>query len=244
MRFGLNGTSRHTHHSRVTHDPDPAALFDAARAGDRAAFGQLVALYQDRLYNGVLRLVGDRDEARELVQEALLKALQNIGGHRGESGAYTWMFRIAMNLAISRLRKVRRHRTFSLNARSYAGERSGEQSQAERLPDDHQPAPGDRIDRRERDALVLAALGRLDVEYRTLIVLRDLEGFDYKQMAALLDLPLGTLKSRLFRARLALREELGPYFGVEDVGGTDTSPASAPDPQGQSARNTPRSPAL
>ncbi|MEM8874537.1 MAG: sigma-70 family RNA polymerase sigma factor [Planctomycetota bacterium] len=220
-------------------EPDPAALFDAARAGDRAAFGQLVRIYQDRLYNGVLRLVGDHDETKEIVQEALLKALQNIGTHRGESGAYTWMFRIAMNLAISRLRKVRRHRTFSLNARSYANDREP----SERVADDHAPEPGDRLDRRERDALVLAAVGRLDVEYRTLIVLRDLEGFDYRQMADLLDLPLGTLKSRLFRARLALREELAPYFGVEE-----RSPASAPDPTGRSApsstENSERSPAL
>lgn len=221
MRSGINGTSQHDPNTT-----DPTALFDAARQGDRSAFGHLVQIYQDRLYNGVLRLVGDHDEAKELVQEALLKALQNISTHRGESGAYTWMFRIALNLAISRMRQVRRHRTFSLNARSYANDRSA----AERLADERTPAPGDRLDQRERDALVLAAVGRLDVEYRALIVLRDLEGFDYKQMADLLDLPLGTLKSRLFRARLALREELAPYFGVENE-----SAASLPDAAGQSA---------
>ena len=75
------------------------------------------------------------------------------------------------------------------------------------------PGPSERAEQRERDEAILAALGRLDAEYRAVLVMRDIEGFDYQQMAELLGLPLGTLKSRLFRARLALRDELRAYLG-------------------------------
>ena len=207
--------------------PDPTtpeaarerALFGRAKAGDRAAYGELAVALQGRLYNGVLRIVGDRDEAAELTQEALLKGLENLATHRGESGPYTWLFRIAANLALSRLRRVRRHRTFSLNGTSYR--REGENRHGERKDE---AAPGDRLGRRERDAFVLAALGRIDPEHRALIVMRDIEGFDYKQMAELMDWPVGTLKSRLFRARTALRDELRPYFGVEEAGNPEERP--------------------
>ena len=86
-----------------------------AQNGDRAAYGQIVVAYQDRLYNAVLRLVGDGDEAAELTQEAFTRGLMKIDSFRGEASAYTWLFRIAMNLAISELRKNKRHRVFSLD---------------------------------------------------------------------------------------------------------------------------------
>ena len=201
-------------------------LLDAAKDGDRRAYGEIAILYQERLYNGVLRIVGDHEEASELTQEALLKGLQNLQQHRGESGPYTWLFRIAMNLAISRLRKVRRRRTFSVSQAAYRANRAGDGPAADPQHADESPGPQQQLGRVERDAVVLAALGRLDVENRALIVMRDMEGFDYKQMADLLQLPLGTLKSRLFRARLALRGELRGYFDVQD-GRTAATPPPA-----------------
>src|SRR5262245_23269769 len=92
-----------------------ADLFRKAQAGDRAAFGQIVVLFQDRLYNAILRMVGDSDEARELTQETFTRALVKIDSFRGEAQPYTWLFRIAVNLSISQLRKVQRRRTFSLD---------------------------------------------------------------------------------------------------------------------------------
>ena len=83
----------------------------------------------------------------------------------------------------------------------------------DRVARDDGESPPQRVERRERDEAVLAALGRLDAEYRAVLVMRDIEGFDYQQMAEVLGLPLGTLKSRLFRARLALRDELRTYLG-------------------------------
>jgi len=191
-------------------------LLRKAQRGQREAFGQLVQLYQDRLYNAVLRLVGDREEARELTQEAFTRGFMKLDSFRGDSSPYTWLFRIAVNLAISQLRKIKRHRTFSLDAGSNGNGRHSTDDQAsglvDRLASQQAKRPSDDLEDREQGEQVLAALGRLDAEYRAVLVMRDIEGFDYQQMADVLDLPLGTLKSRLFRARLALRDELRPYL--------------------------------
>lgn len=197
-------------------------MLQKAQAGDRGAYGQIVVLYQDRLYNAVLRLVGDREEARELTQEAFTRGLEKIDSFRGDASPYTWLFRIGVNLAISQLRKVRRLRIFSLD-RPSAGARGGRGSAAsfdddqaagllDRVARDRSASAPERLESRERDQMVLAALGRLDAEYRAVLVMRDIEGFDYQQMADILALPLGTLKSRLFRARMALRDELKEYL--------------------------------
>jgi RNA polymerase sigma-70 factor (ECF subfamily) len=231
-----------THHDEAEAAAEPAATADArlepmvpaepavrqprpdvemirqAQAGDRGAYGQLVVLYQDRLYNAILRLVGDRDEALELTQETFTRGLIKIDTFRGDASPYTWLFRIAVNLAISQLRKVGRNRVFSLDrpGRNGWGRGGEDDDQAGGLLDqvaqDRSEGPPQRVERRERDGVVLEALGRLDAEYRAVLVMRDIEGFDYQQMADVLGLPLGTLKSRLFRARLALRDELKPYL--------------------------------
>jgi RNA polymerase sigma-70 factor (ECF subfamily) len=197
-------------------------LLRKAQSGDRSSYGQLVVAYQDRLYNALLRMVGDSEEARELTQEAFTRGLMKLSSFRGDSQPYTWLFRIAVNLAISHLRKVQRHRVFSLDAPARNGNGRHADDQASSLAErvaasggggggtsEHPPAD---LERRELHGQVLAALGRLDAEYRAVLVMRDVEGFDYQQMADVLGLPLGTLKSRLFRARLALRDELRAYL--------------------------------
>ncbi len=177
-----------------------------AQKGDRCAYGQIVLAYQDRLHNAVLRMVGDREEARELTQEAFTRGLMKLDSFRGDSSPYTWLFRIAMNLAISRLRKVQRHRVFSLSTPPRGGNGDGEDQASgliDRLPCTATSSPAQDLERQEEAEQVLAALGRLDAEYRAVLVMRDIEGFDYQQMADVLGLPLGTLKSRLFRAARA-----------------------------------------
>lgn len=201
--------------------PADAELIRKAQAGDRSAYGQLAVRYQDRLYNAIVRMVGDRDEARELTQEALTRGLMKLDSFRGESAPYTWLFRIAMNLAISELRRVQRQRVFSLDAPpGRNGRARGDGDQASGLVDrvtrDAQATPAEQAETRERHQQVLAALGRLDPEYRAVLVMRDVEGFDYQQMADVLALPLGTLKSRLFRARLALKDELKGYMNKDE----------------------------
>ena len=201
-------------------------LLRKAQQGDRASYGELVVAYQDRLYNAILRLVGDFDEARELTQEAFTRGLMKLDSFRGDASPYTWLFRIAVNLAISHLRKVQRHRVFSLDAppRNGNGRHDGDDqasSLADRVSRDGTSGkaaaamPPDDLERKELHGQVLTALGRLDAEYRAVLVMRDIEGFDYQQMADVLGLPLGTLKSRLFRARLALRDELRAYLSAD-----------------------------
>ena len=122
-----------------------------------------------------------------------------------------------MNLAISQLRKIQRRRVFSLDSPAAGNGAAHGKDQASNLIDRvaqsrSEDDPAKLAENRERDQQVLAALGRLDAEYRAVLVMRDIEGFDYQQMADVLGLPLGTLKSRLFRARLALRDELRAYL--------------------------------
>jgi RNA polymerase sigma-70 factor (ECF subfamily) len=194
-------------------------LLKKAQLGDRSAYGKLVLAYQHRLFNAICRLVGDHDEARDLAQETFTRGLDKIDSFRGDASPYTWLFRIATNLSISRLRKTQRHRTFSLDRPATGDSSEGGDDQASALLDrisaqrqDEKVQPQQELERRERNVKVMEALGRLDAEYRAVLVMRDIEGFDYQQMAEVLGLPLGTLKSRLFRARLALRDELKTYM--------------------------------
>ena len=197
-------------------DPDEArarAAFDRARAGQRGDFGVVVRVYQDRLYNAVYRLVSDPDDAAEVVQEAFARGFEKMADFRGDSGPYTWLFRIAMNAAVSRLRKGKRRKTVSLDALDSMG--GGYATSFGRAA---VAAPTESAERSEDHNAVIEALGKLDAENRALLVMRDLEGFDYKQMAEILGLPLGTLKSRLFRARAALREHLRGHFDRQQGG--------------------------
>jgi len=207
---GMSSLSGAQFHAETPVAPETAGLRELellrkAQRGQREAFGQLVLLYQDRLYNAVLRLVGDREEARELTQEAFTRGFMKLESFRGDASPYTWLFR-----------KIKRHRTFSLDAGSNGNGRHSTDDQAsslvDRLASQNTARPSETLEDREQGEQVLAALGRLDAEYRAVLVMRDIEGFDYQQMAEVLDLPLGTLKSRLFRARLALRDELRPYL--------------------------------
>ncbi len=211
MRIAPDSLETDGHRDGSIAASDEAALLQRARSGDRGAFARLVTVHQDRLYNTLVRMVGDREEARDLTQECFTRALDAIADFRGDSGVYTWLCRIGMNLAISRIRKVQRQRTFSLDS-----PRTGPANQASMLVERMSAGgedPAEAAERHERAQQVLAALGRLDAEYRAVLVMRDIDGLDYQQMADVLGLPLGTLKSRLFRARLALREQLEAYLG-------------------------------
>jgi RNA polymerase sigma-70 factor (ECF subfamily) len=190
---------------------EDADLVAQCRHGDSAAFGTLVVKYQDRVFNTVWRMCGDRTAAEDLTQEAFVKALQSIGQFDGRAGFYTWLFRIAVNLTINSHRKARRT-VWSLDATSADGD--GQlTAPIDRLAG-HEPSPNDRAQNDETHRLVAEALAELDEEHRTVVVLRDLESFGYDEIAEILNVPTGTVKSRLHRARLALRERLAPVLGM------------------------------
>ena len=185
--------------------------FAQAQAGHTAAFGTVVRIYQDRIYNAVYRMVNHADDAAEITQEAFTRGMEKIHSFRGEAGPYTWLFRIAMNAAVSRIRKGGKKKTTSLDA-MVSGSGGWQTGYAGRTMADESPSPDDQAEMSEDHKAVVDALGKLDTEYRAILVMRDMEGFDYKQMADVLGLPMGTLKSRLFRARVAMRELLQEHF--------------------------------
>ncbi len=191
---------------------DDAALIDRFRQGEMQAFGLLVTKYQDRIYNMILRMGPRPAEAEELAQEAFLRAMEKIDQFRGKSRFYTWLFRIAANLTISNRRRGARIKFRSL---SYPDSSSGSQAECltagmaqQRFPGPVSSALsaeiGDRVER---------ALGQLDEEFRDVVVLRDMEQLDYAEIAEVLELPIGTVKSRLHRARCMLKEKLADLVG-------------------------------
>ena len=190
---------------------DDAALIEQCRLGNTAAYGDLVAKYQDRVFNVCWRMCGNRADAEDLTQEAFVKALSSIQRFAGRSGFYTWIFRIAVNLALSARRKGKRRMTLSLDAADPSGNRAS--SHAERIASSEVP-PDRRAADRERQEIVTAALASLDEQQRSIVILRDLEGFGYDEIAEMIDVPIGTVKSRLHRARLALRDKLMPILGT------------------------------
>ena len=190
---------------------DDAALLERCRQGETAAFGLLVTKYQDRVFNAVLRMCGNRDDAEELCQEAFVKALENLGGFRQASGFYTWLYRIAVNLTISRRRRDGRVKFHSLDAGGQDDDGSSRPRDA--VPDCRSPGPQEAVARADTDRQVVKALEELDDEFRVAVVLRDVEGMNYEQIAQVLRIPVGTVKSRLYRARSILQEKLRDLIG-------------------------------
>ena len=162
----------------------------------------LVERYQDRLFNAAYRMVGFEEDARDIVQDAFLKAYENLSRFRGESGFYTWVFRIAMNLALSHRRKSKRLRLVVPVEDPESIAVSG--TQAGRLVDPPEAA----MEAVETERRVSEALQGLDADHRAAVVLRDIEGLDYQSISSILDVPPGTVKSRIHRARMLLRERL------------------------------------
>jgi RNA polymerase sigma-70 factor (ECF subfamily) len=172
-------------------------LIDEALAGSSAAFGQLVTKYQDRLYNTLVHVVGSRDTAYDVAQDAFVQAYVKLDKFARASAFYTWLYRIAMNTAASRRRREKP--TVSVE---HAREVGGDE------PLDRGAAPGAALERRELASCVRDGLARLSEEHRTILVLREIDECSYEQIAEILELPIGTIRSRLHRARLQLRDEL------------------------------------
>lgn len=192
---------------------EDAGLLEQCRQGELSAFARLVAKYQDRIYNACWRICGHREDARDLTQQTFANALESIGTFRGSSSFYTWLFRIAVNLAISHQRSQARTASLSLDSPTDRDGRHQASSLAARLPNPGSLEPHDQLGRRELHSLVARALQNLDEEHRVVVVLRDIEGFDYQQIAEILQVAVGTVKSRLHRARMALRQQLAAVIG-------------------------------
>ncbi len=193
--------------ARTIHFEDEV-LVRQVQAGDLQAYTHLVSKYQDKVFNTCWRIAGNLEDAADITQEALLKALESIGSFRGTSGFYTWLFRIAVNLALTQRRHAARHRQLSIDGPAEPGQPAMRQLE-ERVPHDPQHHAGTA----ELKGYVAEALRELDDEFQAAVVLRDIEGFSYDEIAEILSVPKGTVKSRIARGRRALRIALAPHLG-------------------------------
>ncbi len=205
------------------------ALVERARAGDLQAFERLVAHYQDRVYNYVLRMIYDPVEAQDIAQETFVRAWQGLGRFRGASSFQTWLYRIASNLAIdaARSRKRRGLVTVSLDE-PVTGADSSELEHD--LPDEGTHGPAEALEQQELRREVWEAVGELSDKLRPVVVLADLQGLSYGEIAKILGCPVGTVKSRLFNARSQLREKLRERLPLETVR-TWSGPPSGSSPE-------------
>ncbi|MCZ2342292.1 MAG: sigma-70 family RNA polymerase sigma factor [Bacteroidales bacterium] len=183
-------------------NPDDRLIIDAVLQGRTEAYGKLVLQYQDRLYNAILRVVDHRDDAADVVQEAFINAYQSLASFKGDSGFYTWLYRIAFNSAISL--KRRKWSFVSLDA----FHRDGNEGSLEPADSSLDSQPGSALERSEEEFALQRALHRLSPEHRTVLVLNDIEGMKYEEIAKIVNVPVGTIRSRIHRARLELRELL------------------------------------
>jgi RNA polymerase sigma-70 factor, ECF subfamily len=174
---------------------EPSRLVDRLRAGDPGAFEELVTAYQHRVFGVALRMLGTRAEAEDIAQEVFLRVHRSVAAFRGDAKLSTWLYAIASRLALDRLA-----------ARVTAGGRENEDALLSLRDDGPDPVAG--LERRERAQALHRAIGELAEERRIVVILRDLEGLTYEEIAEALGLELGTVRSRLHRARAELRDRL------------------------------------
>jgi RNA polymerase sigma-70 factor (ECF subfamily) len=188
-----------------------AALVAAAHEGDLSAFETLVARHQKRMLNVAFRIIGDYEDACEVVQDAFISAYRNLKGFRAEAKFTTWLTAITVNLSKNRLKRViirQKREPVSLDAPIMTND-------GEVMPDppSNEPSVLDRMERRDMKQKVQDCIGELDPDFREVLVLRDLQDFSYDEIGEMLKVAAGTVKSRLFRARESVKDCLKKAMG-------------------------------
>ncbi len=185
-------------------------LVDRAKDGDRRAFGRLVETYQRRVYALAYGILRNREDAWDAAQEAFVKAYKSLDKFEGNASFYTWMYRITYNVAIDHLRSRSRKEVSDLPESKMVDEalrRAGHGGKGD---------PDKETHRRELKAVLSRAMSRLSEKHRAIIVLREIEGLSYEEMAEVLDISKGTVMSRLFHARKNLQTLMQPYVDAGD----------------------------
>lgn len=186
---------------------DDLELVKRCQAGDRAGFDELVRKHHALAYNIAYRMLGDHDRAADATQSAMLRAYRAIARFRHDASFSTWLYRIVTNVCLDQIRRQER----GARSLTLVGEDDGAALDEMDVPDNSND-PGASAEQQERREFVQAALLRLAPDHRAVLVMYDLSGLSYEEIAQALEIPLGTVKSRLNRARHALKEELAPHM--------------------------------
>jgi RNA polymerase sigma-70 factor (ECF subfamily) len=191
-------------------------LVQRVQAGDSAAFRALFDKYHSRAFAVAMGVVKNQDDALDAVQEAFVKVHKNIDKFQGSSSFYTWLYRIVMNVSIDHVRKKSRRKSLDFDERTlHEGiEVAGDGALMPNIADAN---PGRAALRRELGTAIQAALAELPEHHRAVIVLREIEGMSYEEMAEALEVPKGTIMSRLFHARKKMQTALAPYLAGEEA---------------------------
>jgi RNA polymerase sigma-70 factor (ECF subfamily) len=190
---------------------EESILVEAARGGDISAFESLVRRYDRNVFRIAQHITQNREDAEDVVQDAFLKAYQNLGQFQGQSKFYTWLVRIAVNEALMRLRRRRPERMVSIDE-----DVKTEEDSMPREIADWSPNPEQQYTQAELKDILGKTIQGLPPSFRTVFVLRDVEGLSTEETASALELSVPAVKSRLLRARLQLRERLNKYFKRRD----------------------------
>jgi len=181
------------------------------KANEDAAYDELVRTYNASIFHVAYRMLGDTAEASDVVQEIFIKVFRNIGSFKGQAALKTWIFRIALSEILNRLRWWKsRHRSSTVSL-------DDQPNGHEHYVPDSGPSPEEMLESKERDLAIQQALGKLSSEHRSIIVLRDIEGFSYTEIADVLGISMGTVKSRLARGREDLKKSLIRYLSIQRV---------------------------
>ena len=188
-------------------ETDELDLVSRAREGDAGAFSTLINRYENKIFRLAMNITQNREDAEDVLQESFLKAYEHLDQFQGNSKFYTWIVRIAVNQALMKLRKRKSDRTVSLDEEIDTGEDVVVREIAAWDPD-----PEERFSQEELNTILTEAVDGLAPIYRTVFVLRDVEGLSTEETADALDLTVPAVKSRLLRARLQLRDKLTRFF--------------------------------
>ncbi|MFH1811999.1 MAG: sigma-70 family RNA polymerase sigma factor [Pseudomonadota bacterium] len=208
-----------------TQQPTDRDLVERAQKGDRRAFGLLVERYQRRVYAVAFGMLHNRDDAMDVVQDAFVKVHRHIEAFQGNASFYTWLYRIVANLCIDVRRRRSRRPEAELNeAVVHSDVLSTGVDVAPRNPEAN---PVENLTRRELSAEMNRALDDLSENHRLILLMREVEGLSYEELAEVLKISKGTVMSRLFHARKNMQKALRPYLGLADGAGLDGKQTSA-----------------
>lgn len=188
---------------------DDTHLITECKQGNKSAFDTLVVKYQDRVFNVVYRLTGDENLACDLVQDTFINAYRGLKNFKEHSTFFTWLFRIAVNTANNSRRKRMRNRVVSIS------KFQGENEDGSFDPASDEKDPSQKAEESEQTIIVQQAISSLEEPYKTAIVLRDIEGLSYEEMQEILECPIGTVRSRIHRARNLVKEKLEAILNNE-----------------------------